>query len=68
MQRFVQFVQLSRGERGIDQTAIVVARPADFGISRMYQSLTEATLPISVQVFTQLDEAYAWLGRPMPGG
>ena len=68
VQRFVQFVQLSRGERGIDQTAIVVARPADFGISRMYQSLTEATLPISVQVFTQLDEAYAWLGRPMPGG
>jgi hypothetical protein len=68
VQRFVQFVQLSRGERGIDQTAIVVARPADFGISRMYQSLTEATLPISVQVFTRLDEAYAWLGRPMPAG
>jgi hypothetical protein len=32
----------------------------------MYQSLAESTLPFSVQVFTRLDEAYAWLGRPMP--
>jgi hypothetical protein len=64
VQRLLQFIQLSRGEGGCDRTALVVARPADFGISRMYQSLAEATLPFSVQVFTQLDEAYAWLGRP----
>jgi hypothetical protein len=67
VQRLLQFIQLSRGDRGSDRTALVVARPADFGISRMYQSLAEATLPFSVQVFTQLEEAYAWLGRPMAG-
>jgi hypothetical protein len=66
VQRFVQFMALSRGEHGSDRTALVVARGADFGISRMYQTLAEATLPISIQVFTQLDEAYAWLGRPLP--
>lgn len=67
VQRFVQFIQLSRGERGSDRTALVVARPADFGISRMYQSLAAEALPFPVQVFTQIDEAYAWLDRSMPG-
>lgn len=66
VQRFVQFMQLRRGEHGSDRTALVVARGADFGISRMYQTLAEATLPISVNVFTQLEDAYAWLGRAMP--
>jgi hypothetical protein len=67
VQRFVQFIQTNRGEHGSDRTALVVGRPADFGISRMYQALAENTLPFPVQVFTQLDEAYAWLGRSMPG-
>jgi hypothetical protein len=66
VQRIVQFIQGNRGERGSDRTALVVARAADFGISRMYQTLAEGTLPFSVQVFTQLDQAYNWLGRSMP--
>jgi hypothetical protein len=68
VQRFVQFIQASRGDRGSDQTALVVARPADFGISRMYQTLAEGTLPFSIQVFMRIEDAYAWLGRAMPEG
>jgi hypothetical protein len=63
---FVRFIEGSRGDRGTDQTALVVANMVDFGISRMYQAHAEASLPISIRAFTQLDEAYAWLDRTMP--
>lgn len=66
VQAFVRFIQGSRGDHGTDQTALVVASMVDFGISRMYQALAEASLPISIRAFTQLDEAYAWLDRAAP--
>jgi hypothetical protein len=66
VEAFVRFIQGSRGDRGTEQTALVVASVADFGISRMYQAHAEASLPISVRAFTRIDEAYAWLGRAMP--
>lgn len=66
VQAFVRFIQGSRGEHGTDQTALVVASMVDFGISRMYQAHAEASLPIEIRAFTQLDEAYAWLDRTMP--
>jgi hypothetical protein len=66
VESFVRFIQSSRGIRGTEQTALVVASMADFGISRMYQAHAEASLTISVRAFTQLDEAYAWLDRAMP--
>jgi hypothetical protein len=66
VQAFVSFIQSRRGDRGTAQTALVVGSMVDFGISRMYQSLAECTLPISIRAFTQLDEAYAWLDRAMP--
>lgn len=66
VQAFVHFIQGSRGSRGTDQTALVVASMVDFGISRMYQAHAEASLPISIRAFTKLDEAYAWLDRAMP--
>jgi hypothetical protein len=63
---FVRFIQGRRGDRGTEQTALVVASMADFGISRMYQAHAEASLPISIRAFTQLDDAYAWLDRNPP--
>lgn len=66
VEAFVRFIQANRGERGTDQTALVVASTADFGISRMYQAYAEVSLPISIRTFTQIDEAYAWLGRQPP--
>ncbi|MFO7563295.1 MAG: STAS/SEC14 domain-containing protein [Enhygromyxa sp.] len=66
VEAFVRFIQGSRGDHGTDKTALVVASMVDFGISRMYQAHVEASLPISIRAFTQLDEAYAWLGRAMP--
>ncbi|HLT39486.1 MAG TPA: STAS/SEC14 domain-containing protein [Enhygromyxa sp.] len=66
VEAFVRFIQGSRGDRGTDQTALVVASMADFGISRMYQAHAEACLSLSIRAFTQLDEAYAWLDRAMP--
>jgi hypothetical protein len=62
----VRFIQGNRGNHGTDQTALVVASMVDFGISRMYEAHAEASLPISIRAFTQLDEAYAWLDRAMP--
>jgi hypothetical protein len=62
---FVRFIQSSRGDRGTEQTALVIADMVDFGISRMYQAHAEASLPISVRAFTRLDEAYEWLDRAM---
>lgn len=67
VQAIVRFIEGRRGDRGTNQTALVVGSMVDFGISRMYQAHAEASLPISVRAFTQLDEAYAWLDRPMPG-
>ncbi|PRP93161.1 hypothetical protein ENSA5_44280 [Enhygromyxa salina] len=61
VQQFVEFIRTHRGARGTDQTALVVARPADFGISRMYQAYAETTLDFPVRVFLDLDEARAWL-------
>lgn len=66
VQAFVRFIQGSRGNRGTDQTALVVANIVDFGISRMYQAHAESSLPLSVGAFTRLDEAYTWLDRAMP--
>lgn len=66
VQAFVRFIQGSRGNHGTDQTALVVSNMVDFGLSRMYQAHAEASLPISVRAFTQLDEAYEWLDRAMP--
>jgi hypothetical protein len=66
VQAFVRFIQGSRGDRGTDQTALVVANLVDFGISRMYQAHAEGILPVSVRAFIRLDEAYAWLDRAMP--
>ena len=63
VQAFVRFIQGHRGSQGTEQTAVVVANMVDFGISRMYQAHAEASLPISIRAFTQLDEAYAWLDR-----
>jgi hypothetical protein len=66
VQAFVRFIQGSRGNRGTDQTALVVASMVDFGISRMYQAHAEASLPITIRAFTRLDEAYEWLDRAVP--
>lgn len=66
VQAFVRFMQGSRGDRGTDQTALVVANLVAFGISRMYQAHAEGILPVSVRAFIRLDEAYEWLGRAMP--
>lgn len=66
VQTLVRFIQARRGSGGTDQTALVVASMVDFGLSRMYEAHAEAShLPISIRAFTQLDEAYAWLGRPL---
>ncbi|HVI02558.1 MAG TPA: hypothetical protein VM869_27815 [Enhygromyxa sp.] len=68
VEAFVRFIQVSRGDRGTNQTALVVSSMAEFGISRMYQAYAEVSLPISVRTFTRIEEAYAWLEREMPPG
>ena len=62
VQAFVRFLEGSRGENGTAKTALVVGRTADFGLSRQYQAYAEMSLPLSINVFTSLDEARAWLG------
>jgi hypothetical protein len=66
VQAFVYFLRSRRGDRGTDRTALVVGGGFEFGISRMYQAHAEASLPLAIQVFTELDDAYAWLGRAPP--
>lgn len=67
VEAFVRFIQGNRGDHGTEQTALVVANMVDFGISRMYQAHAEVCLSLSIRAFTQLDEAYRWLDRAMPG-
>lgn len=59
----VHFIEGHRGEHGTDRTAVVVSNAVEFGITRMYQAHAEGCLPIAIQVFTRLADAYSWLGK-----
>jgi len=49
------------------KTAIVTAKPVDFGLARMAKSLSEAMeLPWEVRNFTSMEEAVDWLGVHYP--
>jgi hypothetical protein len=51
----------------VSALAIVANTPVSFGLSRMYELLTESYLPKETCVFSELEEAVAWLrGRPRP--
>jgi len=50
-------------ERGSARVAVVVVNDRDFGMSRMYQSLSE-DLSRPMQVFRSYTEAEDWLLRP----
>jgi hypothetical protein len=45
--------------------ALLVDRPASFGMARMFQALAD-NLPLEVGVFYELAEAEEWLLRPAP--
>lgn len=48
--------------------AIVATDPVAYGFSRMYQLMTEGSLPKQTRVFQDHDEALAWLlALPHPG-
>lgn len=49
------------------RTAIVAPRPLIFGLSRMYQIFAE-DVPAASKVFTDMDEAVAWLCEVPPPG
>ena len=45
------------------KTALVAGEGAIFGLARMYQLITETlTLPFEIRAFSNIEEAYDWLG------
>ena len=65
MLRFVRFIFGRRGGPRTDRTALVVTGGGhQFGLSRMYQTYADTILSLPVSVFTDIDEARAWLGDP----
>lgn len=51
---------------GAAKIAILVTRPVDFGIARMWESFSQ-DLGQTRQVFYDMDEALAWLGASLTG-
>ncbi len=50
------------GEASVHKVAIVASSNLGFGISRMYEMLSEE-LPIILRVFRDIEEASKWLGE-----
>lgn len=45
------------------KTALVAGEGAIFGLARMYQHIADTlTLPFEIRVFSNIEEAYDWLG------
>ena len=64
MLRFVRFMLGRSGGARTDRTAlVVVAGGHQFGLSRMYQTYADTMLSLPVSVFTDVDQALAWLGE-----
>lgn len=57
------FLKAHQSKLGRCKWASVVSTTAAYGMGRMVQILSEA-MAIEVQVFTNLDEARAWLSEP----
>ncbi|MCP4641187.1 MAG: STAS/SEC14 domain-containing protein [bacterium] len=48
------------------RTAVVASGPVEYGLSRMFQALTEVELaPFKVRVFKDLEDALRWLGEDL---
>jgi len=58
--------QYRKGVAALPRTAIVAPQDISFGLSRLYEALTDA-LTGDVAVFREVDEARAWLGRSVAG-
>ncbi len=61
IRNIVAFLEMHMEKLHPTQHAIVAASPLAFGFARMYQILTEGSLPMSIQVFALRDKALEWL-------
>ena len=60
IQAMVEQDQRDRAVVASHRLALVVSKDLDFGMARMYQTLTESTMK-NVGVFRDIDKANAWL-------
>lgn len=57
------YVSKNWGKSGKSKAALVVAHDLDYGLSRMYEFFLESRTSNEVQVFRDLDEAFAWIRK-----
>lgn len=62
MQRIITDCAEHADKRRGGRTAVLCARPVDFGLARMFETLAELYhVPFDIRVFGEHDEAMAWL-------
>ena len=64
IETIANFSLRSDGTRPEGKTAMVAAEDETFGLSRMFGTLSEIkTVPIEVNIFRSMEEAYQWLSE-----
>jgi len=67
IEQIAQMTERYRERRGHGRGAWLVSRDVDFGISRMFELLSEGKVPFTFRVFRVEDEATTWLKSPSTG-
>jgi hypothetical protein len=60
IRKIAQFASHNRGERPRGRVAIIVKSILHFGLSRIYQSLTDNS-PFDLEIFRSFDKALTWI-------